>query len=97
MHICFHVYPLLIFRLFEVGSLRQAAGGRSPPPSNQMSDCGAEEEGQERRVLLRVTDFYLIINICIFVSVLILGKLPCLSSAAAILFASLLWTQSRKL
>lgn len=80
MHICLHVFPLLIFRLFEVGSLRQAAGGRffSPPP-NQMSECGAEEAGQERRVLLRVTDFYLIISICIFVSVLILGKLPCLS------------------
>lgn len=52
MHIFFHVYQLLIFCLFEVGSLRQAAGGRFPPPfqSDVRMWCRRRRPGKEGAV-----------------------------------------------
>lgn len=66
-----HVGPLPIFlHLFEVGAMRQAAcGGFFPPSSNQMSEHGVEDHAQDWSSLS-----YLIINNCIFVAHVMLGK-----------------------
>lgn len=57
-----------ILHLLEVASLRQAACGSFFLHSNQLSEHCAEDDGQDGRSLLRLTDIYPVINICIFVS-----------------------------